>query len=181
VERFAALIKPGGAVLDFACGHGRHAAYLAACGFAVDAVDRDASALAPLSTLANVATRCADLESGPWPYHGARFDGVIVTSYLYRPRFAELLALVAEEGVLIYETFMAGHEAFGKPSNPDFLLQPDELLDRVRGTLKVVAFEQGRIEANGSMVIQRVCAVRGPVKDRALCARETDQRASVLS
>ncbi len=161
VTRFAPLVRAGGRVLDLACGGGRHARWLAARGYAVEAVDRDAAALAGLRDVPGVTPRQAELEDGPWPYAGARFDGIVVTNYLYRPRFAELLACLAPGGVLIYETFMLGNERFGKPSNPDFLLRPGELLERLADGCRIVAFEQGEVAAPRPAVVQRVCALRG--------------------
>jgi SAM-dependent methyltransferase len=160
VTRFAALIPPGGTVLDLACGSGRHARWLAAQGFKVEAVDRDAAALAGLVGVEGVHTRLIDLEGADWPLAGRRYDAAVVSNYLYRPRFAELLAGLGEGGVLIYETFMRGNERFGKPSNPDFLLQPGELLERVRPDFSVVAFEQGEVEWPKPAGVQRICAVR---------------------
>ena len=76
-------------------------------------------------------------------------------------RHYALLALLPPGGVLIYETFMVGNERFGKPSSPAFLLQPGELLERLRGEWTVVAFEQGEVAAPRPAVVQRVCALRG--------------------
>lgn len=161
VRRFLPLIEPGGAVLDLACGNGRHSRLLAACGFRVAAVDRDADALTRIAAGSpGIVTRVADLEGGPWPYPGRRFDGIVVTNYLFRPLLATLLDSLDENGVLIYETFMIGNERCGKPSNPDFLLRPHELLDLVRGKLTVVAFEQGRVSMPRPAVVQRLCATR---------------------
>lgn len=163
VKRFASLIPEGGAVLDLACGGGRHTRLLAGMGFAVEAVDRDAEVLETLHELDRVTTRCADLEGGPWPYGGHSFAGIVVANYLWRPLFPQLLAALDPGGVLIYETFMVGHEHFGKPSNPAFLLRPGELLDVVRGRLTVVAFEQGEINEPRQSVVQRLCAIRGGI------------------
>jgi hypothetical protein len=102
----------------------------------------------------------ADLEGGPWPYHGRAFDGIVVTNFLYRPLLPMLLNALDVNGVLIYETFMVGNERLGKPSNPTFLLRPGELLDVVRRKLTVVAFEQGEIEQPRAAVVQRLCATR---------------------
>jgi SAM-dependent methyltransferase len=159
VRRFAVLIRPGGRILDVACGFGRHARMLAGMGYVVEAVDHDAQALASLSGLPGVDARLADLESERWPYGSGGFDAVVVTNYLFRPHFASLLATLGPRGLLIYETFMAGNERLGRPSNPDFLLQPGELLERVRGHLSVVAFEQGRVEIPKPAFVQRICAV----------------------
>ena len=169
VMRWAPLIAPGGSVLDVACGSGRHVHALAAKGFRVVALDRDAQALAALhGTAAEILV--ADMESGPWPLTGRRFDAVLVTNYLHRPLFPALLDSLADGGVLIYETFGAAQASIGRPSNPEFLLRPRELLELTRG-LRVVAFEDG-FEAGSALVngeqpgsqptrfVQRIVAVR---------------------
>jgi SAM-dependent methyltransferase len=162
--RFAPLIGRAARVLDLACGAGRHAKLLASTyGANVVAVDRDAAALQSLEHVANVQTRCLNLEDDHWPLADEMFDCVIVTNYLWRPRFDDVLRLVAPDGVLLYETFAAGNEVFGKPSRPDFLLQPNELLARVRNRMQVVAFEQGQIEFPKRAVVQRISAV-GPAR-----------------
>lgn len=161
VSRFLPLIRPGGTVLDLACGGGRHSLLLAERGYRVVAVDRDADALARIEASSpGIATRIADLEGEPWPFQGRRFDGIVVTNYLFRPLLATLLDSLDENGVLVYETFMVGNERCGKPSNPVFLLYPDELLDLVRGKLTVVAFEQGQVSMPRPAVMQRLCATR---------------------
>ena len=143
VRRFAGLIRPGGAVLDLACGSGRHVRWLAGRGFGVTGVDRDAAALAALAAACPQAEAItADLESGPWPLAGRRFDGIVVTNYLWRALWPPLLGALADGGVLIYETFADGHERIGRPSRPDFLLRQGELL-QVCADLRVVAFEDG--------------------------------------
>jgi SAM-dependent methyltransferase len=160
VVRWAPLIPPGGEVLDVACGSGRHTRYLAARGCRVLAIDRDAAALAALADIPGVHIQAADLEAGPWPFAPARFDGVIVANYLHRPLFGALVTALRPGGVLVYETFMQGNEAFGRPSNPGFLLRPGELLEAFGQGLAVVAFEQGRVDAPKPAVIQRICAAR---------------------
>lgn len=164
VQRFAASIPAGGRVLDLACGSGRHARLLASLGYRVTAVDRDAEAIAELAAAqAGIHTQVLDLELGTWPFASAGFEAVVVTNYLHRPRFAALLDLLSPEGVLIYETFMSGNEALGRPANPEFLLRPGELLERVRDRLTVIAFEQGRIERPKPACVQRICARAGAV------------------
>jgi SAM-dependent methyltransferase len=158
VVRFAPLIRARSSVLDLACGRGRHARFLAARDCDVLAVDRDAAALAGLAA-AGVRTLCADLEQGAWPLSGLSFDAIVVTNYLHRPQFPHLLAALAPDGALIYETFADGNARFGKPSRPEFLLQPDELLDRFGKSLRVVAFEQGEVAQPVPAVIQRFCGV----------------------
>jgi SAM-dependent methyltransferase len=164
IVRFAGLVARGATLLDVACGGGRHARFFAARGAHVTAVDRDGAALATLAGVAGVEVREADLEGGPWPFAGATFDAIVVVNYLHRPLFAPLLAALAPGGVLLYETFALGNEAFGRPSNPDFLLAPAELLELARGRLQVVAFEQGRVDGAGrTAVVERLAAV-GPAR-----------------
>lgn len=160
VARWADRIPAGGRVLDLACGTGRHARYFAARGHPVEAVDRDPAMLARLDGVPGVSTRCADLEGGPWPYEGERFAGIVVSHYLHRPLFSRLLAALAPEGALIYETFAVGNERYGRPSNPAFLLKPGELLEAVRGRLQVVAYEDLTVTEPKPARVQRICAVR---------------------
>lgn len=162
VRRFMHLIPAGGEVLDLACGSGRHARLLAAAGFQVAAVDRDEQALAALRGVASVSVLQADLEDGVWPYPERQFAGVVVTNYLFRPRLPQVLASVGEPGVLIYETFMVGNERYGRPSNPDFLLESQEMLAWARQpNWRVLAFEEGEVAWPKPAVVQRLCAVRG--------------------
>ncbi len=156
VVRWAHLVAPGGTVLDVAAGKGRHSAFFAARGHAVTAVDRDAAALAAVALFAK--TVVADLEAAPWPFAGRSFDAVVVTNYLWRARLPDIVAAVATGGALLYETFAAGNETIGKPSRPDFLLQPGELLAACSG-LRVVAYEDG-CEATPPRFVQRIAAVR---------------------
>ncbi|MPY71287.1 MAG: methyltransferase domain-containing protein [Alphaproteobacteria bacterium] len=163
VARFATLAPPGGAVLDLACGGGRHARLFRGLGHDVTAVDRDADALSALAGDSGIETLRADLEDGsPWPAGERRFAAVVVANYLHRPLLPRIVAAVDDGGVLIYETFAAGNERFGRPRNPDFLLRPGELLEAVRGTLRVVAFEDGQVETPRPAAVQRICAVRAP-------------------
>jgi SAM-dependent methyltransferase len=156
IERWAPLVPAGGTVLDVACGPGRHTRFFARRGCRVTAVDRDADAVAALGGIAEAVV--ADIENGPWPFAGRAFDAVVVTNYLWRPLLPALLGAVAPGGALLYETFARGHEAFGKPSRPDFLLQPGELLGLCAG-FDVVAYEHGRLE-QPARIVQRIAALR---------------------
>ncbi|MCC6532676.1 MAG: class I SAM-dependent methyltransferase [Burkholderiales bacterium] len=162
VCRFASRIPPAGRVLDVACGGGRHALMLARMGHRVHAVDRDAAAIARLAGIAGVSALQADLESEAWPYEGASFEAVIVANYLHRPLLPRLVDAVAAGGVLIYETFASGNERFGRPSNPEFLLRPGELLELVRARLRVLAYEDLQVDEPRPALVQRICAERGP-------------------
>jgi SAM-dependent methyltransferase len=164
VARWAHLAPAGSTVLDVACGLGRHALHfsklnhpIALVDIAQAAIDTIASKLPPSAQLI-----VADIENGPWPFmqNGApqQFGAVVVTNYLWRALLPTIVASVAPGGVLIYETFAVGNASVGKPSRPDFLLQPGELLTACAG-LRVVAYEDGFLSAPERFV-QRIAAVR---------------------
>ncbi|CAN7266905.1 class I SAM-dependent methyltransferase [Massilia sp. LjRoot122] len=162
VARFAPLAKAGEA-LDLACGSGRHTRLLAARGMQVTALDRNPELLAPLAG-PQVTTLQHDLETtdAVWPFAPGRFALIVVTNYLHRPLFAQLAAGLRPDGILIYETFAQGNQIYGKPSNPDFLLAPEELLGLARqGGLQVLAYEDGHVDSPHPAQVQRLCAA-GP-------------------
>jgi SAM-dependent methyltransferase len=156
VARWSHLLPEGCNVLDLACGHGRHMRHFAALGHSVTGVDQNPDAIATVSPLGE--TICADIENGPWPLQGRTFGGVVVTNYLWRPLWPNILASLAPNGVLIYETFSIGNETVGKPSRPDFLLQQGELLS-VCKDLRIVAFQEVFI-AEPDRFVQSIVAVR---------------------
>jgi SAM-dependent methyltransferase len=157
IARFAASIPPGD-VLDVAAGGGRHSVLFLGLGHRVVAIDRDVRALAAVAS-ADIEIIAADLETGATPpFAGRRFAAVVVTNYLHRPLLPALVAAVAPGGWLLYETFATGNERFGKPSNPAFLLDPGELLEAVRGVLRVVAYEDLQVDVPRPAMIQRIAA-----------------------
>jgi SAM-dependent methyltransferase len=174
IVRFAPMVPEGGTVLDVASGRGRHAKWFEARGHRVTAIDRDRDALDAGGASERIVF---DLETGAaWPLGGRRFAAVVVTNYLHRPLFPALMAALAAGGVLLYETFASGNERFGKPSRPDFLLRPGELLAHCRG-LDVVAFEDGLVGDPPTASIQRICAIDRP-RSAAGKLRQAADRAS---
>ena len=159
VTRWADLIPARGRVLDVACGTGRHALYLAGRGHQVDAVDRDLSRLGEASDVPGVSWCAADLEAEAWPFDAAAYQAVVVTNYLHRPLFPDLLAALAPGGVLIYATFALGQARWGRPCDPRHLLVPGELLELVRGRLHVVAYEDVLEVGTPPSRVQRLCAM----------------------
>jgi SAM-dependent methyltransferase len=158
VARWADEIPPGSDVLDVACGGGRHTRLLAALGHRVIAVDRDARVGQWLADVPDAQIVIADLEGDAWPFPGRHFGGVVVTNYLHRPLFPQLLDALAPRGILIYETFAAGNERFGRPSNPDFLLRNGELLELALGRLRVLGYEDVFTRLPHPAMVQRLCA-----------------------
>lgn len=158
ILQWADLVVPAAAVLDVAAGNGRHADFFAKRGHKVVALDLDVSRL-PVHP--NIEAIEVDLEDGrEWPVSGRRFGAVVVTNYLYRPLVPALVDVVEPGGILLYETFMVGHERFGKPSRPDFLLMDGELLELARRRLSVVAYEARPISAPRMAMVQRIAARR---------------------
>ena len=166
IQRWAHLVPAGAPVLDVACGLGRHLRWFAARGHPVTGVDRSPQAIEAAAAVGEAL--CADIENAPWPLPSREFGAVVVTNYLWRPLLPVIVASVAPGGVLLYETFASGNETVGKPSRPDFLLQPGELLRACAG-LRVVAYEDGYLDTPERFV-QRIAAVR-PLADADAPAR----------
>lgn len=158
VRRWSHLIKSDASVLDIACGSGRHMAWFASRGCQVTGIDRAQDALDCAGAFGT--TVLADIENGPWPLkvgqEPQQFDVVVVTNYLWRPIFQQVLDSLAPGGLLLYETFAQGNETVGKPSRADFLLRPGELLQLCQG-LHVVAYENGFLNQPDRFV-QRIAA-----------------------
>jgi len=173
VQRWSHLIVPGGTVLDVACGYGRHVRWFHQRNHPVVAVDRAQNAIDFIVTSALACEAVvADIENGPWPFEGRKFDAVVVTNYLWRPLVPVLLGSLSPGGVLIYETFAQGNETVGKPSRPDFLLRSGELLG-ICNSLRIIAFEDGFQEGGQDFsprFVQRIAAVREPATPLILAA-----------
>ena len=158
VVRFARFV-PAGPVLDVAAGAGRHTQLFLGLGHPVIAIDREVTRLRAIGNRPGLTVLAADLEGGAqWPLEGRKFSGIIVTNYLHRPLLPAIVAALAPGGVLIYETFAQGNERFGRPSNPDFLLKPGELLVAVHGELRVLAYEDLEIDQPRPAAVQRIAA-----------------------
>ncbi|MFW2405172.1 MAG: class I SAM-dependent methyltransferase [Gammaproteobacteria bacterium] len=161
VRRYAEHVPREGAVLDVACGSGRHAMFLAGLGCQVTAIDIDTGTIEALTQEAGMAHSIniltSDLECGDWPFETGTFDAVIVVNYLHRAHFELLAGSLARGGLLLFDTFAVGNERIGRPRNPDYLLRPGELLREFGPDLDIIAYDHGQLE---NSVRQRLCAVR---------------------
>lgn len=169
IARFAPLLRPGGCMLDVACGGGRHLRHFRDRGMLVTGVDIDLRGVADLTGREGVTLIQADLE-GPdgWPASLADFDLAVVTHYLHRPLLPAIVGAVKPGGFLFYETFANGNQRHGRPSSPAFLLREGELLRLAAAQgLQVVAFEQGEVSSPKAAIVQRLAARRplGPAPD----------------
>ncbi|WP_034689856.1 bifunctional 2-polyprenyl-6-hydroxyphenol methylase/3-demethylubiquinol 3-O-methyltransferase UbiG [Acidovorax sp. MR-S7] len=158
IQRWSHLVPEGGTVLDVACGAGRHMRWFSARNHPVTGVDQAQAAIEAVAPMGEAIQ--ADIENGPWPLPGRRFDGVVVTNYLWRPLLPTIVESVAPGGVLLYETFSQGNETVGRPARPEFLLRPGELLHACE-SLRVVAYENGFLD-DPARFVQRIAAVREP-------------------
>ncbi|HYF60813.1 MAG TPA: class I SAM-dependent methyltransferase [Burkholderiaceae bacterium] len=162
VARWLGGVAPGGRVLDFACGAGRHALAASAAGLRVLAVDRDRIALDAFEGT-DIHRVQEDLEHGRWSFGAERFDAIVCANYLFRPRLDLLLSLLAPGGLWIHETFALGNARYGRPSNPAFLLRPGELARAAdRAGLHLLAYEDGWVGSPKPARVQRAVAVRPP-------------------
>lgn len=164
VANYLSGAPPGCTVLDVACGSGRHLRLALERGFAVVGVDKTLSGVADLTGGAGVELITADLEAeATWPLAKRKFGAVIVTNYLWRPIFPDIVGAVASDGLLIYETFARGNERHGRPRNPDYLLEPAELIERTLSALHPVAYQHVTLKGPTRLVQRLVAAGRNHV------------------
>ncbi len=162
------LLPRRGRALDLACGSGRNALFLAAAGLRVQAVDRDAARIAALSAAAErqglpVDAEVRDLETEAVDLGTEAYAVVLVVHYLHRPLFPSLLRALEPGGLLLYETFTTAQAARGKPTNPDFLLGPGELV-RLVAPLEVLREREGEFEGRMVASVAARKAAPGPAQ-----------------
>ena len=146
----AALAPRGARTLDVACGRGRHALLLAGAGFPVRAVDRDPGQVAWLNALARrlqlpLDAAVVDLEQGDVDLGEEEWELVLVFNYLHRPLFPALTRALKPGGLLLYETYTTEQAKRGRPTSPDHLLEPGELV-RLVAPLEVIRQREGEID-----------------------------------
>ena len=158
---------PGGQALDVAAGTGRHALYLASHGLTVHAIDQSPDALEAIKATARtheqqaISIQVMDLETDPLrpPELGnSNYDVVLVTLYLYRPLFPNLIKAIRPGGLLLYETFLVeNYDRYNRPRGRQFCLESNELLHLTEG-MEVLRYEEG--ERTGSRPCNRAITAR---------------------
>ena len=129
-------LLPKGNVLDVAMGGGRNSVYLASMGFQVEGVDISKDAIESALKLANekhvrITTRLADLEKD-YIIDEESYDAIICFNFLQRSLIPRMKEGLRAGGIIVYETYIVEQAHFGRPSNPDYLLKHNELLDFFR-------------------------------------------------
>ena len=161
VRRFYDQIPKTGLILDLAGGSGRHTRFLTQKGFKLLLLDNDIAKAKDLQGVENIVLMEYDLEDGSTlPFPKSSFQGVVVTNYLYRPIFPQLLNLLDDGGILIYETFAVGNEKYGRPTNPDYLLKSGELISLVSSQMRIIAYEECLVGRPAKAYVQRITAAK---------------------
>ena len=142
-------LLPKGRVLDVAMGSGRNAVYLAKLGFEVEGVDISAEAVDNALALArqnnlDLNARVRDLEKN-YKIEKAAYDIIICFNYLQRSLIPQIKEGLRTGGMVVYETYLIDQPRFGKPRNPDYLLNHNELLDIFRD-FRCLRYREGIIE-----------------------------------
>lgn len=145
LREYSCLLPKAGVALDLACGLGADALLLAQHGLDVCAWDSSQVAIEKLRQFAahrnlNINTQCRDVSAAPPP--PASFDIIHVSHFLERELCASISAALRPGGLLFYQTFCAEKvDTSHGPSNPDFLLQRNELL-RLFESLRIVVYQE---------------------------------------
>ncbi|MGF1546404.1 MAG: methyltransferase domain-containing protein [Thiotrichales bacterium] len=149
LEQFAHLLPPSGDALDLACGLGGNALWLARRGFAVRAWDLSAVAIERLGSEAartGVAVAAVVRDAAALASVDAGFDVIVVAHFLDRSVIPALRAAVRPGGLVFYQTYTRERRALASgPSNPDFLLQPNELLTLFAGWRILLYRDEGQV------------------------------------
>lgn len=129
-------LLPSGRALDVAMGRGRNAIYLAQLGFEVEGVDISAEAVSRVQEAArdagvDISAKVADLEAG-YKIKAEAYDVIICFNYLQRSLVPDIKSGLKNGGIVVYETFIIDQAKYGRPSNPDYLLEHNELLEMFR-------------------------------------------------
>ena len=155
-----------GVVADLACGRGRHTLATAAAGIPSIGIDRNRTFLTELREAAAqrelaVDTIRANLENpAEIPLRSQCCGAVLVFRYLHRPLIPAIERILAPGGLLIYETFTIHQRTLETgPSNPDYLLEPNEL-PTLFNNMKILNSSEDRSNETRTTHLARLIAQR---------------------
>ena len=166
-ELLAAWIDrlPRGRALDIACGRGRNAIFLAANGYAVDAVDISGVALALARERADAEGLDVNWIEADLDRHRVErdaYDVIVVARFLSRPLIPRLVDALRPGGHVVYDHHYITPAEVKGPRSRRFRARPNELLERFRA-LRILSYEEGIVaDPDGSrMALARLVACRG--------------------
>jgi len=148
-----AHLMPPGRTLDLAAGSGRNAAFLAARGHHVIAVDVARGALARIRA-ADARIACVQMDLDAPGVRPASVDAVVVVSFLDRRLFPEVPRWLRPGGILLWDTFLIDQREIGHPRNPSYLLGRGELAERLAGEFRVLAAREGAVDEEGEVAFR---------------------------
>jgi tellurite methyltransferase len=142
-------ILPRGRTLDLAMGRGRNAIHLAKMGFEVEGVDISPEAVHAAIERARslgipLKARVADLEKD-YLIEKSAYHVILCFNYLQRSLIPQIKEGLRIGGMVVYETFIVDQARFGKPTNPDYLLKHNELLEMFRD-FRCLRYREGPVE-----------------------------------
>jgi len=140
---------PRGRALDVACGAGRNALFLAANGYAVDAVDISSAGLERGRVAAQglglaIDWQCADLEEAPHALPRGPYDLVVWVRYVNAALWPPLVERLAPGGHVLVEQHLVTSADVVGPSGTAFRLAPREL-ERAAAGLTDVYYHEGLV------------------------------------
>jgi len=149
LQDHAYLLPEKGRALDLACGRAGNAIFLAKRGFDVDAIDFSPTVLKQVENFAveqNLPINCIErnVETKGLNSDGRNkqhYDVIIVSYFLNRQLFPEIIQALKPNGLLFYQTWSQLRCDDSGPSNADFLLKEGELL-RLCSSLRIVYYEE---------------------------------------
>lgn len=149
LETNSHLLPAQGRALDLAAGRGGNALFLARQGLLTEAWDISGAALQQLDSLAKqqgLTITIQERDVVACPPEADSFDVIVVSRFLDRPLCRDISNALRTGGLLYYQTFTRTRpDTKQGPSNPDYLLEENELL-QLFSDLRLVAYrEEGLI------------------------------------
>ena len=150
VEQNIHLLPASGVALDMACGLGANAIRLAMHGLNVHAWDVSSVALEKINQYSQqhglgIVTKNKDVENNP-PNENS-YNVVVVSNFLYRPILNSICNSLKQDGLLFYQTFTTQKVESIGPTNPDYLLNRNELLAAC-SDMEILVYREEGLQGN---------------------------------